>query len=84
MMRKTLVVLGIFGALLAPRAAWAYIDPGTTHSLFTFLAPILALLGVFLGYLVWPFRYVVLRLFRKPRKRDGAPSGDLQEPPKSE
>lgn len=62
--------------------ALAYIDPGTTQSLFAILAPVIALFGAFLGYVLWPFRYVLFRLFRKEKPGEGAVKP--QEPPKQE
>ena len=41
----------------------AYVDPATTASLFAILAPILAMLGVFFGFLLWPFRKALRALF---------------------
>ncbi|HUT36210.1 MAG TPA: hypothetical protein VNE39_22165 [Planctomycetota bacterium] len=61
------------GALSAPLlssaagAALAYVDPATTTSLFAILAPILAMLGIFLGFLVWPFRKALGALFHKKK-----------------
>jgi len=63
------------GALSAPLlscvagAALAYVDPATTTSLFAILAPILAMLGIFLGFLAWPFRRALGALFH--RKKGG-------------
>ncbi len=67
--------------------ALAYIDPGTTQSLFAILAPVIALFGAFLGYVLWPFRYMVLRIFRKqkPSEEPSQPQEPAaQEPPKQE
>lgn len=49
--------------VLVPRWAYAYIDPGTTQSLFAVLAPLIAIFGLFVGYLLWPFRKVLGGLF---------------------
>ena len=62
--------------------ALAYIDPGTTQSLFAILAPVIALFGAFLGYVLWPFRYMVLRIFRKHKTTEEP--AKPQEPPKQE
>ncbi len=87
------IVLALLGVLLAPRLAHAYVDPGTTQSIFAVLAPILALLGVFLGYLLWPFRYILYRIFGRKKKTEETaekPAGEeasspaADEPPKQE
>ena len=77
-------VLAALGMLVAPRLALAYIDPGTTQSIFTFLAPVLALLGAFVGYMLWPFRYAIFRFFRKRKPPEDSPQPPTQEPPKQE
>jgi len=77
-------VLAILAIILAPRLALAYIDPGTTQSIFTFLAPVLALLGAFVGYMLWPFRYAIFRFFRKRKPPEDSPQPPTQEPPKQE
>ena len=46
----------LVGGLAWPHQAWAYIDPGTTSLIFSGLAPLLAGLLAFLGFLLWPFR----------------------------
>ncbi|HPD16614.1 MAG TPA: hypothetical protein PLE19_16795 [Planctomycetota bacterium] len=84
MTHRPLIAIALLGMLLAPRAAEAYIDPGTTQSLFTFLAPVFALLGVFLGYVLWPFRYAIFHLFRKAKPPSDAPPPASEEPPKPE
>ncbi|NQT88616.1 hypothetical protein HQ560_17755 [bacterium] len=75
MMTKTqaaLIGFAVLMVLLVPRPAFAYLDPNTTSSLFAVLAPVIALFGVFLGYLVWPFRYVLTGIFSK-KKADAEP-----------
>jgi len=81
MTRQAFVVIATLCVLLAPRAAHAYIDPGTTQSLFAVLAPVIALFGVLLGYVLWPFRYVILRIFRKSKPDDDATPPSAQETP---
>ena len=76
--RKAMLLALFLLTLAVPSPALAYIDPGTTSSLFAFLAPLVALLGVFLGYLLWPFRKLFLRLFRKP-KDDAADDAEKPE-----
>jgi len=73
-------LLMLLAWLVVPNVAHAYIDPGTTQSLFAILAPVLALFGLFLGYLLWPFRYAIGRLFRRSKKPTDSPDGpDEQE-----
>lgn len=77
------IALTLLGVLLTPGLAHAYIDPGTTQSIFTILAPILALFGVFLGYVLWPFRYVLLRIFHRKKSTEETPQPPAgEEPPK--
>ncbi len=73
-------------ALLLPRAAEAYIDPGTTQSLFAILAPLLAIFGVFLGYMLWPFRTALSALFSrgKASEDDAAAAEDDPAPTEPE
>lgn len=73
---RTLTVLLIL-VLLVPKAAYAYIDPGTTQSLFAILAPLLAIFGVFLGYMLWPFRTALSALFgRGKASEEGAAAAE--------
>ena len=60
MTRQAFVVIATLCVLLAPRAAHAYIDPGTTQSLFAVLAPVIALFGVLLGYVVCNSIFILL------------------------
>ncbi len=86
MMTKTKAVLTGFALLMilsVPRPAFAYLDPNTTSSLFSVLAPVIALFGVFLGYLVWPFRYVLTGIFCK-KKSDPEPEAEQEAQPESE
>ena len=69
----------VLACLLVPNAAYAYIDPGTTQSLFAVIAPLLALVGLFLGYLLWPFRTALSALFRRGKASEddaAAANGD--------
>ena len=78
MMSKTKAVLVGVALLLilsVPRPAFAYLDPNTTSSLFSVLAPVIALFGVFIGYLLWPFRYVLTGLFGK-KSSDAEPEAE--------
>lgn len=73
--RLARVALAVLAVLLVPRAALAYIDPGTTSSLFALLGPLLAIGGAFLGYLLWPFRKALFGVFRRGGKAaDAAPA----------
>jgi len=58
--------------------AYGYIDPGTTQSVFALLVPILSLIAVFFGYLLWPLRAAFGKLFRKADKTE-APAAQNQE-----
>ena len=75
--RTAMVGFALVTLLLVPGQAYAYFDPGTTSSLFAVLAPVIALFGVFLGYLLWPFRFVITNLFR--RKKSEAEAEDTPE-----
>jgi hypothetical protein len=79
----TLALLLMF--VLVPGWAYAYIDPGTTQSLFAVLAPLIAIFGLFIGYLLWPFRKVLGSFFRRGDTEDDeaeaedAPPADADE-----
>ena len=63
--------------------AHGYIDPGTTSALFGILAPLISILLVVLGFLIWPFR----RLFRSVISRFSGsqePEADVQSEPDGE
>lgn len=51
-----LVVLSLVVLLSFPRPVYAYMDPGTTGSIFAMLAPFFAIFLTFLGFLIRPFR----------------------------
>ena len=51
-----IVVIAVLFSLLIPRPTYAYIDPGTTGSIFAILAPFIVLILAFLGFLIRPFR----------------------------
>lgn len=40
---------------------FGYIDPGTMSNVFSSLTPILAALAAVVGFLLWPFRFVLYR-----------------------
>ena len=82
--RSVRVVVALAAVLLAPRAAYAYIDPGTTSSLFALLGPLLAIFGAFVGYLLWPFRSVLVRIFHRGTPADDAPEPAAEPPQHAE
>lgn len=45
----------------------SYIDPNTTHHVFTLLAPLMSVLCFIMGMLVWPFRFALSRAWRRFR-----------------
>ena len=75
--KAAMVGFALLMILLVPKSAFAYLDPNTTSSLFSVLAPVIALFGVFLGYLVWPFRYVLTGIFSK-KKTDTEPEVEAE------
>lgn len=54
---KKFLVLALFILSLTHGAAHAYIDPNTTHTVFSALAWILAGLGMILNLLFWPILF---------------------------
>ena len=70
-MKKTrlfwIVVLSAAFLLSLTRPVYAYIDPGTTGSIFAMLAPFIAIFLAFLGFLIRPFRMFFISLFAKFR-----------------
>ena len=69
-----IAVIAVLFSLLIPRPAYAYIDPGTTSSIFAMLAPFVVLILAFLGFLIRPFRRFFSSLFTKLRGSSGAES----------
>jgi len=67
-----------------PGAVLAYVDPGTTTSLFALIAPLLALFGVFFGFLLWPFRRAFSALFGKKKPNEDAAGPEHEEKPEPE
>jgi len=59
--------------------AIGYIDPGTAAPIFAFMAPLVSILLVFLGYLLWPFRTVFRKLFRRSQKAEEHPDHAADE-----
>jgi hypothetical protein len=74
--RALMVGFALVTLLLVPGQAYAYLDPGTTSSLFAVLAPVIALFGVFLGYLLWPFRFVIVNVFLRKKADEAEPEAE--------
>ena len=73
------VVLTIVLLLLLAHPAYAYIDPGTTGSVFSMLAPFIVIFLAFLGFLIRPFRRFVASIvakFRGTPRAESLPSND--------
>ncbi len=67
--------------LLFPRPAYAYMDPGTTGSVFAMLAPFIAIFLAFLGFLIRPFRRFIVSILAKLRGHSTAqPLRDDEQP----
>ena len=62
-----MVVLVLVLLFLLPRPAYAYMDPGTTGSVFAMLAPFIAIFLTFLGFLIRPFKRFVVSMVTKLR-----------------
>ena len=75
-----IAVLVLATLLLLPHPAYAYIDPGTTGSVFAVLAPFIALFGAFLAFLIRPFRRFVSSLIAKFRRDYGTEPLSGSEP----
>ena len=74
-----IVVLTVVLLLLLPHPAYAYIDPGTSGSIFAVLAPLIAIFLAFLGFLIRPFRRFVASIvakFRGTPRAESLPSND--------
>jgi hypothetical protein len=78
-----IVALAVVFPLLFPRPAYAYIDPGTTGSIFAILAPFIAILLAFLGFLIRPFRRFFVSIIARLRGNPEAKSLASSEPPVS-
>lgn len=74
------VILSVSLSLSFTYPVYAYIDPGTTGSIFAMLAPFIAILLAFLGFLIRPFRMFFISLFYRLRGSSGAASQDVEEP----
>ena len=78
-----MVVLAAALSLSLTRPVYAYIDPGTTGSIFAMIAPFIAILLAFLGFMIRPFRMFFISLFNKLRGNPEAESEASEEPPES-
>lgn len=70
-LKKQLVMLSFFCSILIglhPEISWAYIDPGTSGFVFSFLGPIIAVVIGFLAIFFRPISTLFRRLFEKSRK----------------
>jgi len=79
-----IVVLSVLLSLSHTRPVYAYIDPGTTGSIFAMLAPFFAIFLAFLGFLIRPFRMFFISLFGKLRGNMEAESPASEEQLKSD
>ncbi len=61
-----MLVLTFLLALSLPQAVFAYVDPGTTTSVFGLIATIVSGAGVIAAFLIRP----ILRVFRKKKPGD--------------
>ncbi len=58
---RSLLLSTLLTAAVFPRPAFAYIDPGTTQTVWTSLAPLLSILVACVAMLLLPFRYLLGR-----------------------
>ena len=82
MRRHRLLLIAVLPSVVflsLPCPAYAYIDPGTTGSVFAFLAPFLAIFVAFLGFLIRPFRRFIGSLLTKLRGVSGTTSDSAGE-----
>jgi len=86
-MRKTrllwTVILSVVLSLSVTHPVYAYIDPGTTGSIFAMLAPFIAIFLAFLAFLIRPFRVFFISLFARLRGKLGTESQASEEKPES-
>lgn len=72
---KLLLVLAfsLVSALTCSHPAHAYLDPGTTGTAISMLAPVITIILAFLGLALWPFRKFFALTIKKLRKnkKDG-------------
>ena len=55
-------------AIFVPHPAYAYLDPGTSGSLFSFFPQFLTIIAVIFGFLVRPFKKLIQKLTKKKSK----------------
>ena len=79
-----IVVLSVMLSLSYTQPVYAYIDPGTTGSVFAMLAPFFAIFLAFLGFLIRPFRMFFISLFAKLRGNPEAESPASEEQSESD
>ena len=81
--RRLLLIVVLAAAILVliPHPAYAYIDPGTTGSIFAIFAPFIALFLAFLGFLIRPFRRFFSSTLAKLRGGTRAESHAKNEQP---
>ena len=79
LMRIGVMVMALM--LLFPAHAYAYMDPGTTGSIFAMLAPFIAIFLTFLGFIIRPFRRFFSSIIARLRGRNRAKAdADTKEP----
>lgn len=66
--RFKMVVFVVIGLVLSSHTAYGYIDPGTTSSIFSILAPLFSMLIVFLGFFFRPVKRFFIFLINAIRK----------------
>ncbi|MFC1980590.1 hypothetical protein ACFLVS_07145, partial [Chloroflexota bacterium] len=76
-----IVVLVVVFFLSFPCPAYAYMDPGTTGSIFAMFAPFIAIFLAFLGFLIRPFRRFIASTFTRLRRGHRAKSLASSEQP---
>lgn len=76
-------VLSVVISLSLARPAYAYIDPGTTGSIFGMVAPFIAIALAILGFMIRPFRVFFANLINRFRgnPEGESPASDEQEEP---
>lgn len=72
--------LAILSLLSVPRPAYAYLDPGTTGSIFAFLGPLLVMFLGFLGFMIRPIRSFFASIGTKLRGGSKAGRSKSDEP----
>ena len=77
LVKMVLLIAGVL--LLFPLPVYAYMDPGTTGSIFSMLAPLLAVIVGVIGFLLLPFRRffkaILTRIFGESEDEPAADNG---------